>query len=217
MERSIRRTNSSVIDHGNHVTKPRKCPAEDLLESMMLKKHASSAPPTASPSSQPLGANTLIASIHPSLNVANTLPLAGSSVQASNPAITVTQGTVQSPMSSLEDHIPIQRGVKLGSQRPCINMAQREADVAAENKGVETRREEGRTYTIAESYSRKDDFIGKSSQHNWMHVWPLPSHFTPRSRFRWNGPNISQILTIFSPESEDMKFPLFDEISLKSF
>lgn len=132
----------------------------------MLKKHTSSAPPTASPSSQPLGANTLIVSIHPSLNVANTLPLAGSSVQASNPAVTATQGTVQSPMSSLEDHIPVQRAVKLGSQRPCINMAQREADVAAENEGVETRREEGRTYTIAESYSRKDDFIGKSSQHN---------------------------------------------------
>ena len=36
-------------------------------------------------------------------------------------------------MSSLEDHIPVQRGIKLGSQRPHINMAQREAEVAAEN------------------------------------------------------------------------------------
>ena len=134
MKKTMRRTNSSVIDHGNYATKPKKRPAEDLLESATLKKHASSAPPSASPSSQPLGDNPSIPHTNPSLNVAYTLPLAGSSAQASNPAVVMTQGAVQSPMSSLEDHIPIKRGVQLFSKRPRLTKIQREAEAAAEKE-----------------------------------------------------------------------------------
>ena len=40
------------VDHGKHVVvRPRKCPADDKLESTTLKKCTGSAPPTASPSS----------------------------------------------------------------------------------------------------------------------------------------------------------------------